>query len=137
MVIIQKQLLKSANGLGNFAARVSTLLQRYGSAENEEFASDIGGEIAKTAGWVSGAIDRFKLHEVVAGIWDLIKFGDGYVDFHKPWKTGDKKIIAQAVLLLSAIADFAEPIVPKAAAKIKEGVANKQKIDNLFPRLDA
>ena len=126
-----------ANGLGNFASRVSTL-----ALQNDEWGSggldkDIQEQIDEVAKKAVQAAERFRLHEVTASVWELIRLGDGYINDTKPWETGDKQVISNAVNLLRTIADFVEPIVPKAALKIKDGIDSKQKIENLFPRLDA
>lgn len=131
-----------ANGLGNFASRVSTLAEGvdFGGLEaNGEIEKKIGEAIKDAA----GSANKFKLHETVARIWTLIQYGDGYVNEHKPWESKDKQIIFNLVFLLRAVADLVEPIVPKASAKIKKAFALKKekivsakKIENLFPRLD-
>lgn len=126
-----------ANGLGNFASRVSTLAVQNDEWGGDKMDEEIEKEINEATQKAAQAAERFRLHETTAAVWELIRFGDGYINDHKPWETNDKKIVANAVDLLRAIADFVEPVVPEAASKIKEGIEKKEKIENLFPRLDA
>jgi methionyl-tRNA synthetase len=133
-----------ANGLGNFASRVTTLAQRAGDLGKSKVSREVRVQIDNTAALVRNDIERFKLHTAVARVWGLIKFGDGYINDHKPWETQDKTVIANALYLLGAIARLVEPITPGAAARITAAIrtvggkpAGAQKIENLFPRLDA
>ncbi|MDP2651418.1 MAG: class I tRNA ligase family protein, partial [bacterium] len=133
-----------ANGLGNFASRVSTLGEGVGDFEDFQSGEKIREQITKTIRDAAENTERFKLHESVGNIWDLIKFGDGYVNQHKPWETSDNQIIFDLVYLLDAIASLVEPIVPEAASKIQNAISKRgdnivgiSKVESLFPRLDA
>ncbi|OGY56345.1 MAG: methionine--tRNA ligase [Candidatus Colwellbacteria bacterium RBG_13_48_8] len=133
-----------ANGLGNFAARVSTLAEQAGQLDGLKANLKIEKEIEKVTAMVAEDIKHFRLNEAVARIWALIKFGDNYINTHKPWETKDAQIIFDTLVLLAAVAKLVEPIVPEAAGKIKAAIEGKgdkpvgaKKIANLFPRLDA
>jgi len=131
-----------ANGLGNFASRVSTL------GEGKDFSDfEVDGEIVarveEAIADVAKSVDKFRLHEAVARIWVLIQYGDGYVNEHKPWESENQQIIFNLVHLLHAVGRLVEPVVPKASAKIgkafsmeKGRIVNVRKIENLFPRLE-
>ncbi|MDP3953453.1 MAG: methionine--tRNA ligase [bacterium] len=133
-----------ANGLGNFASRVSTLAEKTESFDGLEADMEIKDRIEETVRQAAVSAERFKLHESVASIWKLISFGDGYVNEHKPWETNNRQTIFNLVVLLDAVANLVEPIVPEAAGKIKAvftmkkgKIAKVRKVENLFPRLDA
>ena len=131
-----------ANGLGNFASRVSTL------GENRDFTGfEVDGEIVeevnKTVKEAAESANKFRLHETVARVWALIQYGDGYVNEHKPWENKDEQIIFNLVFLLHSIANLVKPIVPKASAKIESAIeledgkiVSVKKVENLFPRLE-
>ena len=130
-----------ANGLGNFASRVSTLGEGIDFADFEVEAG-IQDQITEVTADVAGSVDKFRLHEAVARIWALIQYGDGYVNEHKPWENRDGQIIFNLVHLLYSIANLVEPIVPKASGKIKaaftltgDRITSIKKVENLFPRL--
>jgi methionyl-tRNA synthetase len=133
-----------ANGLGNFASRATTLAEKVGDLSGFVADIDVQTQINETTIAVAQEVNNFRLHEAVTKIWNLIKFGDGYINSHKPWATEDKKIIFNALYLLDAIAKLAEPITPEASIKIKTAIKKKRgkivgasKVSNLFPRLDA
>ncbi|MBU2101663.1 methionine--tRNA ligase [Patescibacteria group bacterium] len=133
-----------ANGLGNFASRVTTLAEKAEGLAGLLVDEEIQNKITETAISAAKEAERFKLHEVTAKIWALIKFGDGYINKHKPWETDDAQVIFNLLALLDAIASFASPIVPKAAGIIQKSIKKEdgkiigaQKVVNLFPRLDA
>jgi len=132
-----------ANGLGNFASRVSTLAEELGDIKNEELYSEVSSEIENARKNVEEAISGFKLHEAVSAIWRLIHFGDGFIDEKKPWENKDPKLIFNLVVLLDNIASQVAPIVPEAAEKITDSIEWKskdtlrvRKIEALFPRLE-
>lgn len=132
-----------ANGLGNFSGRVTTLasgIDFSGLKPEKEIEEKINEVLVGAA----DSANRFRLHETVAKVWSLIQFGDGYINSKKPWENKDKQVIYNLVFLLHAVANFVEPIVPKAGAKIKEAITLKDgfpvsanRIENLFPRIDA
>ncbi|MEX2053986.1 MAG: methionine--tRNA ligase [Candidatus Colwellbacteria bacterium] len=132
-----------ANGIGNFASRVSTLAEGIDSFEGLEASDEIKAKIKDTIEAAAANAERFRLHEVVARIWELISFGDMYVNDNKPWESKDPQVIFNALYLLSNLADLISPIIPKAGATIKEAIAQEggviksvKKIENLFPRLN-
>ncbi|PIR98056.1 MAG: methionine--tRNA ligase [Candidatus Colwellbacteria bacterium CG10_big_fil_rev_8_21_14_0_10_42_22] len=131
-----------ANGLGNFASRVTTLAEGQKDFKGLKLSEEIQAKIMEVVQSATKDAERFKLHEVVASIWSLIKFGDGYINEQKPWETKDPQVISNLVYLLDTIAGFTEPIVPEASKKIQEaiikengGIIGVEKIQNLFPRL--
>ncbi len=129
-----------ANGLGNFTARVLTLAKtniRTSQVLNID-NGDIKQRVADVQKLVSKKLTDYKFHEALAAIWDLIAFGDAYVNEKKPWSfdaAQDKeKIIANLVLILENVADLLQPFLPETAGHIKEGIEKREKV-NLFPRV--
>ncbi len=134
-----------ANGLGNFAARVLTLGAQIGELSVAKTDPAVTAKIEDVRVRVREKIEQFRLHEAVAAAWELIKFGDQYVNEKKPW---DKTIsdeekrtsIANAALILEASAQLIEPFLPATAAAITQGIVRDDailrlsKIGNLFPR---
>ncbi len=135
-----------ANGLGNFAARVLTLGAAIGELSVAAPDPAVTAKIEDARARVREKIEGFRLHEAVAAAWELIKFGDQYVNEKKPW---DKTIsveqkqesIANAALILEASAHLIEPFLPASAEAIAQGITRNgdtltlSKIGNLFPRL--
>jgi len=131
-----------ANGLGNFASRVTTLAQDVKEFKNLELSKEVESEIENTRKNVEDAVSKFRVHEAVFAAWNLIHFGDGYVDEKKPWESKDTQIIFDLVALLDNIASLVLPVVPEAAEKITNAISwspkgslKVKKVEALFPRL--
>ncbi len=131
-----------ANGIGNFASRVSKLANDVGEIKKAKLDHQIESEIELAKEGMEKNVKAFKIHEAVAKAWDLIHFGDGYIDEKKPWENKDPAVIFNLVVLLDNIAFLVAPVVPAAAEKITKAISWKsddtltvKKIEQLFPRL--
>lgn len=131
-----------ANGLGNFASRVSTLAEEAGEMKNADVDKEITSEVENARENMNNAVSQFRIHEAVSVAWSLIHFGDGYIDKKKPWESKDPRVIFNLVVLLDNIASFVAPVVPGAAEKITNAIKwgpkdtlRVKKIEALFPRL--
>ncbi len=137
-----------ANGLGNFAARVSTLASGLEEISLKNPDTAILEKITNTKARYEEKVLDFRLHEALAIIFELIQFGDRYVNDKKPWdKSIDAKekeaILGNLTAILRASGEFLSPFLPQTAEKIlkaldiKEGKARVSKIEPLFPRLES
>lgn len=128
-----------ANGLGNFAARVLTLGEKFGEAGKVE--DKVWQRIDFLKKQTDRQIDSFKLHEALASIWELISFGDVYINEKKPWESGDKNVVLNCVVILDNVAAMVAPFLPGTAEAITKniiwegGSMRVKKIEALFPRL--
>ncbi|MBI5733155.1 methionine--tRNA ligase [Candidatus Jorgensenbacteria bacterium] len=135
-----------ANGLGNFVARVLTLAAPVDFAGMAKAQESIIEKIEKAKNSVAQKIDEYKFHEALAAIWNLIGFGDSYVNDKKPWAMIDekekKKALFDLVTILGAVALLLGPFLPNTAKKINDSIVwdgsslTVKKPDNLFPRLE-
>ena len=123
-----------ANGLGNFAARVSALKNQFLETQLlkiEKTTNDKIEEIKKTA---ARKLEEFKFNEALAAVWELIAFGDKYINQTQVWKITDLKlknqIISNLTAILNSVAAILNPFMPETAARI----AHLRKGDILFPR---
>lgn len=133
-----------ANGLGNFTARVLSLAEKIKNYDLKNF-KDIDGAVEKKIKEIKKILDQkleeFKFHEAVSAIWELISFGDKYLNKNKPWEKNNEKIVFNAAVILDNISALLRPFLPETAEKINSGIQwenNKlliKKISNLFPRL--
>ena len=135
-----------ANGLGNFAARTLTLAS---SAKLNSVVPQ--NEIKKASETVKEKVERaivaFKLHEALQAIWELISFGDKYINENKPWEKSEagnpkSEIIGNALYILENVAELLKPFLPETAEKILKAIEHGgdntvtvRKIAPLFPRL--
>lgn len=131
-----------ANGLGNFASRVLNLGAE--SAFRGERVSEVTElQIKRAKAMVDKHMEEFRIHEAMASIWQLLKFGDGYVNETKPWKTKDKKVVFDLLMVLETAAGLLEPFLPDTSKKIKKcfrrrgGFLRVSKIKPLFPRMES
>ena len=134
-----------ANGLGNFSARVSTLASR-----ETEISGKISKEVKEKINEVEKIVEQkteaFKFNEALASVWDLIQFGDRYVNENKPWakdlsKEKREEALYDLISILKKTAELLTPFLPATAEKISDAIQLKKdgfivkKIDNLFPRI--
>ena len=130
-----------ANGLGNLAARILTLAEGENLSGGQLPSHEITHKIEAAQRAVDEKIAEFKLHEALAAIWDLIGFANGYVNDKQPWKTRNKEVIFDLVVLLENIARLLAPFMSQTAEKIlastrdKNGNIRIKKGEALFPRL--
>ena len=135
-----------ANGLGNLVARVSTLAEKHGglkTAISKDVEDIVAEAISKTREKAYTAMDELRLNDALSGIWELVAFGDRYINDHKPWAEKDnRKTLINGVMIIDNIAALLTPFLPETAKKITSCIAWKssellevKKGENLFPRL--
>lgn len=140
-----------ANGLGNFAARVTTLAERdanlqiHASDTNKFLDKEVESKINKTKKLISHRLDEFRFHEALIALWELIRFGDVYINENKPWAEKDtekkKKAIFTLIVILDNVSAMLFPFLPETAEKISKCIrweGNELrivKISALFPRI--
>ena len=134
-----------ANGLGNFCARVLALASKAEISAKLKIDSTISKKIKQTAKSVGEKMKDLKFNEALAAIWDLISFGDNYINKNEPWKIKDKKkkgkVIFNLIVILQNVSKLLAPFLPKTSEKISGSVKISPKSvkiikgKNLFPRI--
>lgn len=124
-----------ANGLGNFAARTAALAARAGIAPAGVPEDAVVHAVTKARETVRLKMGEYALHEAIAGVWDLVTFGNQYLNGRKPWDAAvpdSEKVVAigNGLVILDAVADLLLPFLPGTAGKIKAGDTGM-----LFPRI--
>jgi methionyl-tRNA synthetase len=127
-----------AKGIGNLAARVTTIAQKIGASMSAETAlnPEVKDEIDIAKNAVGAALAEYKFNEALAAVWKVINFGDKYIEITQPWKTKDTAAVGDLLFALSQIAEMIAPFIPRTSAKIKGLLAGEYR-SILFPRLDA
>ncbi|MEK7212666.1 MAG: methionine--tRNA ligase [Patescibacteria group bacterium] len=131
-----------ANGLGNFAARVTTLaskqpLDKSSSRLDPKAETAIGEAHIK----LNLAMAKYELDAALLAVRELSAFGDGYVNTTKPWETDNPDALFTLVVILDNIAGMLQPFLPATAGKITSCVSHTdgqiavQKVGVLFPRI--
>ena len=134
-----------ANGLGNFCARVLTLAERDTNIRMHTNDTNITNKIKKTKKQIDQKLEEFKFNEALAAIWELISFGDNYVNQTTPWKIENEKeknkVIFNLVILLKEISGLLQPFLPQTSEKILKNIKISKKVikvekgEILFPRI--
>ncbi len=81
-----------AKGLGNFTARVINLGARHIKDEFTALtSSQTQKAIEKTEKKYHESLQAFRFDEALAAIWELVSYGDKFVDKHKIWELPEKE----------------------------------------------
>jgi methionyl-tRNA synthetase len=127
-----------ASGIGNLVARVLGIKKRYkintkqGEIKNPEIIKVIEEVKKKTY----QSIEEFRLNEALAYIWELVSFGDKYIEHKRLWegKENQTQEIENLIGLLKKIAELLFPFLPQTSQRILNQIQT-QKSELLFPRL--
>jgi methionyl-tRNA synthetase len=124
-----------AKGLGNLAARVTTVAKKNGVGACEvELDPEMKTQIDQARNASEAALADYRFNEALAAIWKLVGFCDRYIEAKQPWKTGDKAALINLLAALAEIGNLIEPFLPETSQKIKELLAGRE-TGILFPRL--
>jgi methionyl-tRNA synthetase len=129
-----------AKGLGNFASRILNMADGMTFPEKILASKDVKLEIKRTEVRVKKHFEEFRLHEAISAIFDLIKFGDIYINEKRPWENKSPKVIADLIAMLRSVTYLIEPFMPETSKKIslsmkiRDGKIRPKKIVPLFPR---
>jgi methionyl-tRNA synthetase len=142
-----------ANGLGNLAARVSTLLEKNRIEtilkdpddmtvnENDEVVQEGDTGFAKMYLEFSLKMKDYAFDEALVVLWKKITESDVMLTEKKPWKMEDKteikKVLEPIAQDILNIAYLLQPFMPVTSEKIIKQYSETQikKSDGLFPRL--
>jgi len=121
-----------ANGFGNLASRVLAMVARYfdgvvpapGEPTQPELAIQeiVAGAVAEA----DDAMERFAIHEAIAGIWTIVDALNGYITDEEPWvlaKDPAKRqrlatVLYTAMEGLRALAVLLAPVIPEATRRL-------------------
>ncbi|MDD5430617.1 MAG: methionine--tRNA ligase [Candidatus Pacebacteria bacterium] len=129
-----------ANGIGNFASRVSTLACKEKELEYKKSS-------LKYVELVENNLNNFSIDKALVAIMDLVRYGDGIMAAEKPWdkavtEQNRRKCLSALASILYDSANLLNPFLPETSEKILENmeikgkkIIVKKKIENLFPRL--
>jgi len=135
-----------ANGLGNFAARVLALSNNLVFNVKQKVDDEVNLKIQETKKNYQQKLKNYIFNEALEEIWNLISFGDHYLNQKEPWKVKDEKekkeIIFNLIVILDNLAAFLLPFLPQASQKITAAILwegfnlQTKKIEKLFPKIN-
>ena len=113
-----------ANGIGNFASRVTAMAEKYFGGIVPEKSEQLRDEVMKLQDSYIEALDKFDVSAAISAVKSVLSLGDGYVESSKPWelaKTDEKRLAEVIYNLLETLRHLAVmlyPIMPETAEKI-------------------
>ena len=140
-----------ANGFGNLASRVISMITRYfggtipevDAAALSDADQHIREVLATQTARANDAMDRFMIHEALAAIWVIVDELNGYLTEQEPWVLAkdDAKAERLAAVLytaadgLRALAVLLSPVMPKACGLLWEALGAAQSLGALQDQL--
>jgi methionyl-tRNA synthetase len=130
-----------ANGLGNFTSRVLTL-----ASKEDKLSGKSKKDLENFIALADKNTENFRFDIALNEIWNLIHYGDGYLNLTKPWskdlpEAKKKEVLYDLALTLKTVSNLLISFLPETAMKISDAIEISgdgiiaKKIDNLFPRL--
>ena len=126
--LVQRYNSDLANGLGNLASRVFTMIHQYRDGQVPESDGDnhIAQEAHQTVESVLASIEHLEFNRALEKIWQLIAVADKFIVERAPWKLAkdpDAKELLDRTLYTSAetlriVCGLASPFLPESVQKI-------------------
>jgi len=140
-----------ANGFGNLASRVVSMITRYFDQVIPEVAPSavtpaeehLRTVIARQTAAANAAMDKFMIHEALAAIWVIVDELNGYLTEQEPWVLAkdDAKADRLAAVLytaadgLRALAVLLSPVMPKSCQLLWEALGANQSVGELTDQI--
>jgi methionyl-tRNA synthetase len=145
--LVQRYNSDLANGLGNLASRVLTMIGKYFQGQVPEPLRVMGAEEAiaqaatRTIADFGTLFDQQQFSRALETAWGLVAIADKYIVEQAPWSLGEKQdkesqerlatILYTSAEALRIVTALTHPVVPEAAAKIwaQLGLTDIRKFD--------
>ncbi len=140
-----------ANGFGNLASRVISMINRYFEGTIPEVDSGALGDaqthihqvMATQTARANEAMDRFMIHEALAAIWVIVDELNGYLTEQEPWslaKDDSQRARLAAVLYTAAdglrsLAVLLSPVMPTSCGLLWQALGASESVGGLHDQL--
>jgi methionyl-tRNA synthetase len=136
-----------ANGLGNFASRVLTMIERNLGGKVPSLGKDSGstGPAGNAEGFddanlaeIGKLYESYKFSQALEKIWSLIAAWDKYLAAEKPWTYAEDasqrerlaRTLSTAAEALRIISILAHPVLPNATQKIWQQLGRPERLED-------
>lgn len=126
--LVQRYNSDLANGLGNLASRVLSMIHQYraGKVPESDGDSNIADEAKQVVEQVLEAFNQFEFNRALEKIWALISIADKYIVERAPWKLAkdpESRELLDRTLYTSAevlriVCGLVSPVLPESIEKI-------------------
>ena len=113
--LVERHNNELANKLGNLVSRVSSLAEKYGLEKSPAHI-----ETTKFAHQVTQHFEKLEIDKALHTIFTLVDEINEYIQKTQPWKTGDKKVLYEAVSAIKDATILLSPFLPETAEKISK-----------------
>ncbi len=131
-----------ANDLGNLLHRTVVMIQKFNKGLVPEMGiedpiDDTLRELAeRTFSIYTESMDHLKFTQALEAIWELIRFGNKYIDLTEPWKLVKNlenkerldSVLHNLVRVLKNVSLMIEPVMFKTAGEIRKRLALEEKM---------
>lgn len=134
-----------AHGLGNFAARIGGLVEKFGHPIRNDFKHIellLEQKIKTVQKNIDDNLYQFKFNDALSELWSLISFGDAYINDKKPWSKDipaeeKETILFNMLVLLNSVGVLLSPFLPETSKAITKNITLKGKYVQLksIPKL--
>jgi len=113
-----------ANGIGNFASRVTSMAEKYFDGVVPPRNSELKPEVERLWSDYEQAFNSLQIDGVLEAIKKLNQLGDGYVEKNKPWDLAKNdparlaEVIYNLLELLRQLGVALWPVMPETSTKI-------------------
>lgn len=131
-----------ANNYGNLLNRVIHLAESRGVEINKtaQVSAEFKAKVDEFKQRAEAYYEDYELQSAVQEVNELANFGNKYIDDHKPWeKEKSPEEVAEVLnnlsYALAVITELYAPVIPTAAEKAQQALANREKVI-LFPKFE-
>jgi len=123
-----------ANDLGNLLHRTVVMIQKFndGAVPERSITETIDEDLMelgeKTFSAYTESMDNMRFTQALESVWELIRFGNKYIDLTEPWKMGKKPemkgrldtVLHNLVCTLKNVSIMIEPVMFRTAREIRK-----------------